>query len=86
LVVAYAIQLKQIFGPAIFVLGYSNDVMAYIPSVRILQEGGYEGASSQMVYGLPGTWGADTESKIIHGMIQLAEEAGVVKVKSGLLD
>ena len=86
LVIEYAIQLKQIFGPAIFVLGYSNDVMAYIPSARILQEGGYEGASSQMVYGLPGTWASDIESKIIHGMVQLAEEAGLAKVKSSVSD
>ncbi|MEQ9439242.1 MAG: neutral/alkaline non-lysosomal ceramidase N-terminal domain-containing protein [Cyclobacteriaceae bacterium] len=81
LVVEYAIQLKRIFGPNIFVLGYSNDVMAYIPSARILQEGGYEGASSQMVYGLPGTWGADTETRIIHGMVQLAGEVGVPQLQ-----
>ena len=31
-VVEYAIKLKQIFGPNTFVAGYSNDVMAYIPS------------------------------------------------------
>lgn len=55
-VIEYSIVLKQIFGQDIFVLGYSNDVMAYIPSATILGEGGYEGATSQMVYGLPGTW------------------------------
>jgi hypothetical protein len=55
-VVEYANALKQIFGQDIFVFGYSNDVMAYIPNVSILKEGGYEGSSSQMVYGLPATW------------------------------
>jgi hypothetical protein len=86
LVVEYAIQLKRIFGQNIFVLGYSNDVMSYIPSARILQEGGYEGADAQMVFGLPGTWASDIESKIIHGMVQLAEEAGLAKAKSSVPD
>ncbi|HYH55232.1 MAG TPA: neutral/alkaline non-lysosomal ceramidase N-terminal domain-containing protein, partial [Anseongella sp.] len=35
LVIDYAIELKRVFGPELFVMGYSNDVMAYIPSVRI---------------------------------------------------
>lgn len=37
-VVHYAIEIKKMFGPKTFVLGYSNDVMAYIPSVTILRE------------------------------------------------
>lgn len=45
-VIEYSIVLKQIFGQDIFVLGYSNDVMGYIPSATILGEGGYEGAIS----------------------------------------
>ena len=76
-VIEYAIALKQIFGQEIFVMGYSNDVMAYIPSVTILGEGGYEGATSQMVYGLPGTWKSDIEMLIIREMVRLAEQAGV---------
>jgi len=76
-VIEYSILLKQIFGQDIFVLGYSNDVMAYIPSVTILREGGYEGATSQMVYGLPGTWKSNIEMLIIREMVRLAEQAGV---------
>ncbi|MDF9798894.1 neutral ceramidase [Catalinimonas alkaloidigena] len=86
LVVEYSILLKQIFGHEIFVLGYSNDVMAYIPSTTILREGGYEGASSQIVYGLPSTWSPDIESNIINGMIELAKQAGVKKVESKLIN
>ena len=37
-VIHYAIEIKRMFGPNTFVLGYSNDVMAYIPSVEILRE------------------------------------------------
>lgn len=77
LVVGYAIQLKEIFGQESFVFGYSNDVMAYIPTTTILREGGYEGETSQMVYGLPGPWSGDTESFIIYEMVRLAREAGV---------
>ncbi len=71
-VVEYANSLKQIFGQDIFVIGYSNDVMAYIPSVTIIEEGGYEGMVSQMVYGLPNTWKPDIESMIIKEIVRLA--------------
>jgi hypothetical protein len=76
-VVDYAIRLKRIFGQELFVLGYSNDVMAYIPTVQILREGGYEGLTSQIVYGLPGAWEADIEMKIIHEVLELAARAGI---------
>ncbi len=76
-VIDYAIHLKRIFGQDIFVMSYSNDVMGYIPSVRVLREGGYEGATSQIVYELPGTWQADTETRIIHEIIQLAGKTGI---------
>ena len=33
-----------------WVTSYANDVMAYIPTFRVLQEGGYEGQSSMAVY------------------------------------
>lgn len=77
LVVGYAIGLKRIFGQDSFVFGYSNDVMAYIPTTTILREGGYEGHTSQMVYGLPTKWSADIESVILYEMVKLAHEAGV---------
>ena len=79
LVVEYAIELKRIFGQDIFVLGYSNDVMGYIPTVTILREGGYEGETSQMVYGLPTTWSSDIESTILFEMVKLAKRVGVSK-------
>lgn len=77
LVVEYAIELKRIFGQHAFVMGYSNDVMSYIPTTTILREGGYEGATAQMVYGLPSTWGSDSEIMILHRLVQLAKEAEV---------
>lgn len=47
-VVDYSLRLKHELtnvdgtGPAVWVAGYSNDVFAYIPSRRVLLEGGYE--------------------------------------------
>ena len=82
----YTIRLKQIFGEDIFVLGYCNDVMGYIPSVRVLREGGYEGALSQMVYGLPGTWKANIEPLIIQEVLKLANEVDILIPESKLIE
>lgn len=73
LVVDYAIAIKRILGQNTFVLGYSNDVMNYIPSTRVLREGGYEGKTAHMVYGLPASWKADIESIIMYEIVKLAE-------------
>ncbi len=85
-VVDYTIELKRIFGQDLFVMAYSNDVMSYIPSVRILREGGYEAQSSQAVYGLPSTWTADIENRIIHEVISLAEDVGMEMPSEPVLD
>ncbi|MEX2402896.1 MAG: neutral/alkaline non-lysosomal ceramidase N-terminal domain-containing protein [Balneolales bacterium] len=77
LVVDYAIEIKRIFGQDTFVMGYSNDVMAYIPSARILMEGGYEGASSQMVYGQPSSWSSNIETVILNEIMKVAKQAGL---------
>lgn len=37
LVIHYAIEIKSVFGSDAFVLGYSNDVMGYIPTSQILR-------------------------------------------------
>jgi hypothetical protein len=63
-VVDYAVKLKTQYGNDLFVLGYSNDVMAYIPTRTVLMEGGYEGATSQFAFGHPGTWKPSLETNI----------------------
>jgi hypothetical protein len=77
LVVEYAIEFKKRFGQDIFVIGYSNDVMAYIPSSGILKEGGYEGFSSQIAFGLPAAWKDNIEGVIINEVERLALKAGL---------
>jgi len=46
-VVDYSLRFKKEFaGPAgIWVAGYSNDYTGYVPSLRVLKEGGYEAAA-----------------------------------------
>ncbi|MGV3509292.1 MAG: neutral/alkaline non-lysosomal ceramidase N-terminal domain-containing protein [Sphingobacteriaceae bacterium] len=79
LTIGYSIKIKQLLGNEIFVFGYSNDVMSYIPTSIILKEGGYEGASAQMVYGLPSKWDTGVETTIINEVVNQAEKAGVLK-------
>lgn len=64
-VVDYALRLKSELEGHVWVAGYSNDVMAYIPSRRVLREGGYEGASSMVYYGLPTLWAPTIENAIV---------------------
>lgn len=64
-VVDYALRLKrENTGMKTWVAAYANDVMAYIPSLRVLKEGGYEGGGSNVYYGLPSLW-ADSIEEII---------------------
>jgi hypothetical protein len=62
-VVDYSLRFKKEFG-RVWVTGYANDVMAYIPSLRVLKEGGYEGETAMIYYGLPCAWGPRVEELI----------------------
>jgi hypothetical protein len=66
-VVDYALRLKREVGASgpLWVAGYANDVMAYIPSARVLREGGYEADSSMIYYGQPGRWAPAIEELIV---------------------
>lgn len=65
-VVDYDLRLKKMFGPGkLWVSGYSNDVFAYIPSLRVLKEGGYEGGGAMIYYVQPGPWAPSVEELII---------------------
>lgn len=70
-VVDYAIAVKQRIEPNAMVLGYSNDLMSYIPSVRVIREGGYEGDTSQLEYEMPAKWKEDIEEIILIAIAQM---------------
>jgi len=83
-VVDYALSFKARFGPTTWVIGYANDVMAYIPSARVWKEGGYESGAFN-VYGLPADrWAPDIEQRItqaVQGLVDKAREPTAKKAK-----
>jgi hypothetical protein len=73
-VVDYALRLKsELHGKQTWVAGYANDVMAYIPSRRVLIEGGYEGGGAMVYYGLPTIWAPDVEEIIVREVLRQAK-------------
>jgi neutral ceramidase len=67
-VVDYSLRIKSELGPNVWVAAYANDVMGYIPSRRVLKEGGYEGATSRIGYGLPAVWAPEIEEVVVQGV------------------
>ena len=64
-VVDYDLRVKKEYpGRNLIVAGYSNDVMCYIPSLRVLREGGYEANDSMIYYGQPGPFAEDVEDRV----------------------
>jgi hypothetical protein len=61
----YALRFKGQYGwDTTWVAAYSNDVFAYIPSLRVLKEGGYEGGGAMVPYGQPAPFRAPVEEII----------------------
>ncbi len=79
-VVDYSLRLKkEIKGPQVWVAGYSNDVMAYIPSKRVLLEGGYEAGGSMRYFRTtlhPAYWHESLEERIVGKVHELNEQLG----------
>jgi hypothetical protein len=74
-VVDYALRFKKEFGSSTWVCGYADDMIAYIPSRRVWEEGGYEGGSNLYEYGRPAVrWGGDVEDRIAAGVQQLVKQ------------
>lgn len=72
-VVDYGLQLKAALGPdSTWVAGYTDDVFAYIPTARIIDEGGYEGDSSMLGYGWPAPFQPSIEAIILQKVTELA--------------
>ena len=79
-VVDFSLRLKRELAgadgasPAVWVAGYSNDVFAYVPSRRVLLEGGYE-AESAMKYMTtivqPGAFAPTVEELIVSKVHEL---------------
>jgi neutral ceramidase len=75
-VVDYALRLKAELGlEKTWVMAYANDVMAYIPSRRVLDEGGYEGVGAMLYYGQPGAWKQSVEALVVSEVHRQLESA-----------
>lgn len=76
-VVDYNLRLKREFpGEELIVAGYSNDVMCYIPSLRVLKEGGYEANDSMIYYGQPGPFAEDVEDRVMQMIYKVMDRIG----------
>jgi neutral ceramidase len=71
-VVDYATLLNQRHGAdRLWITAYANDVPCYIPSKRILREGGYEADQSMLFYGRPTRLAPETEDIILQTVAEL---------------
>ena len=77
-VVDYSLRTKTQYssadGPAIWVAGYSNDVFGYLPTLRVLKEGGYEGGGHMVYTKFPGPFTKTVEKRVFETIERLVEE------------
>jgi hypothetical protein len=75
-VVDYALRINQQFDPErTWITAYANDMPCYIPSERILREGGYEADQSMIYYGQPARLAPQTEDIIVRAVTDLLPPA-----------
>ena len=81
-VVDYSIRLKKDFDASrLWITAYANDVPCYIPSKRILQEGGYEAEDSLWYYDRPARLAPETEDLIIKAVHEILPQPFVADPK-----
>ena len=76
-VVEYALRARREYkGEPLIVAGYSNSVMGYIPSERVLSEGGYEAVDNLIYYGQPGPFAPGVEDRVFDAIHQAMKKVG----------
>jgi len=80
-VVDFSLRLKrELAGPsAVWVAGYSNDVFGYVPSLRVLHEGGYEAGTAFRYSPLPGPFAPTVEERIMNAAHELVRQVRTEK-------
>jgi hypothetical protein len=74
-VVDYVTMLEHALGPQpLWLAAYCNDVFGYLPSARVLDEGGYE--TRGIIYGGPGFFDRTAQDVVVQKVVQLAGKAG----------
>lgn len=75
-VVDYSLRLKRELDPGkIWITAYANDVPCYIPSERILTEGGYEGGGAMIYYDKPNRLAPGVEALIVNTVHELVPKS-----------
>ena len=75
--VDYGLRTRREYsGEPLITAGYSNDVMCYIPSARVLREGGYEAVDSMFYYAQSGPFAEDVETRIFTAIHQVMKSVG----------
>lgn len=73
-VVDYSLKFKSTYGwNNTWVCGYNNDLTSYIPSLRVLREGGYEGVSGMFEYGHRAPYTETVEDQITKKVEELVK-------------
>jgi hypothetical protein len=68
----YGLRLKkELDGSRLWVTAYTNDVAFYVPSRRMIPEGGYEVYGSMVYYGHPARLADGTEDQIVRAVHEL---------------
>lgn len=76
-VVDYAHRARREFAAEnLIIAGYCHDVSCYIPSRRVLREGGYEAVESMIYYGQPGPFAENVEDTIFQAVREVMKAAG----------
>jgi len=82
-VVDYSLRLKaELKGSPVWVAGYCNEVFGYVPSERVLREGGYEARGAVVYYStIPTPFAPSVEELIVGKVHQLVDTVRPVKSK-----
>jgi hypothetical protein len=74
-VVDYSLKFKAAYGwNSTWVCGYNNDLTSYVPSLRVLKEGGYEGVTGMFEYGHRAPYTETVEERITTKVEELMEQ------------
>lgn len=74
-VVDYVRLLEEALGPnKLWIVAYTNDVFGYLPSARVLREGGYE--TRGLYYGGIGLFAPEAEQTLVAKVTELAAAVG----------
>lgn len=75
-VVDYSLKFKAAYGwNNTWVCGYNNNLTSYIPSLRVLKEGGYEGITGMFEYGHRAPYTETVEELITSKVEELVRQA-----------